>query len=492
MVKLSRLLHGKTHNKQQSSKGKDEIGDLRKNWKKKTQHLSGKEGTPIAPQRDGSVRYGNPYHSTKRDPAKSKSHHRNQVWKEVKRDATKAAKFGKKVVHKADDGLQKANKLVQIGQKINAATINDPRYAAFAKGTDKVSKGTHRGRKLVDDSSRLISSARKAGGRHRTMKERHGYVKEVIQGAPKLVKEGRTLYRDGRQAYGEGMSQVRSGGRADPPRSSAQMGQSITRAKNPSAPSIPHKMGMVPLPSESSSNNKSTSSYSNKYGDAEEHITQLLRASYEPTDEERIRLLAQANFDYRPDLSEKKIVVGVHKETGQPIVLFRGSQDYQDWALTDRKIMQGYKADELPRVRKARAIVKKVEQETGRSDVMAAGHSLGGYLAQHSGASGGTITFNKYSVGEDPKHRENQRDFRTTGDTASFLRDRTSGIETFEMTGSKPWQIKKNHSKFTPLKEFVKVDPAVSSLADFVNQREQEKEFPPPLKKEEEEQRKES
>jgi len=102
---------------------------------------------------------------------------------------------------------------------------------------------------------------------------------------------------------------------------------------------------------------------------------------------------------------------------GQPTIAYRGTQNFHD-VMTDFAIPLGL-AQHTKRVQHSKTLAKKVEEKYGQS-ANAVGHSLGGYLAENSGAHGNIATFNKASVGSKSKNNK-QVDIRTKRDLVSLF-----------------------------------------------------------------------
>jgi hypothetical protein len=106
---------------------------------------------------------------------------------------------------------------------------------------------------------------------------------------------------------------------------------------------------------------------------------------------------------------------------GNPNIAFRGSKTAKDWLVSDTLL--GLGASRLdPRFSQAKALTKQVEKKYGKpADVF--GHSLGGAIAEKSGAKGKITTFNKgVGIGDIGKTiPKNQTDVRTKADLVSAL-----------------------------------------------------------------------
>lgn len=145
----------------------------------------------------------------------------------------------------------------------------------------------------------------------------------------------------------------------------------------------------------------------------------ILDASYQ-NQKEAAKTLAKQGYTYDKQLSTNESKVFVDKK-GNPNIAFRGSKTVKDFLLTDTALAFG--AEKLtPRFKEAKRLTSLVEQKYGRSaDVF--GHSLGGSLAEKSGATGKITTFNKGAgIGDiGKKVQSNQLDIRTSTDPVSAL-----------------------------------------------------------------------
>ena len=148
-----------------------------------------------------------------------------------------------------------------------------------------------------------------------------------------------------------------------------------------------------------------------------DNLKPILEASYKPQ-REAASQLSEIGYDYDPELSTMENKVFVNKATGKPSVAFRGSVRVSDWLIEDPAVALGI---ETPKQKRAKELVKKVESKYGKpTDVY--GHSLGGYRAEKSGASGNIYTYNKaVGLGQlGKKLPQSQTDVRTTKDVLSL------------------------------------------------------------------------
>lgn len=215
----------------------------------------------------------------------------------------------------------------------------------------------------------------------------------------------------------------------------------------------------------------------------EENAEVLIQASYESDHEYRRKILSDHGYAMMDELTKKNHIVAVNRVTGQGVIIFRGSTNLSDWqfnishaaertqesleyltkyadrsaralgglslvlpqasAITGALVsfsgasriaqrgLDTIKDTHLTqrRMEKAKKLVKKVQDATGRNDVSAIGHSLGGLLAQSCGATATVLTVNKFSLGGE-SYNPHQIDYRTDKDLASMLRNKSSRIAT--------------------------------------------------------------
>lgn len=150
----------------------------------------------------------------------------------------------------------------------------------------------------------------------------------------------------------------------------------------------------------------------------EEHLKDILTASYQPQREAE-QTLAKRGYKYDSDLSTMENKVFFNPETNKPHIVYRGSTRVSDFAYEDPALAIGFKTEKQ---KKAEKLAKDVESKYGQSaDVY--GHSLGGYRAEKSGASGNIYTFNKgagiFDIGKTISSK--QTDYRTSKDIVSGL-----------------------------------------------------------------------
>ena len=146
----------------------------------------------------------------------------------------------------------------------------------------------------------------------------------------------------------------------------------------------------------------------------------LMQASYQ-SPQQAAQTLSSIGYTIDPELSSDETKVAIN-QGGDPVVLHRGSKTARDWLVSDTSILAGAQAFADPRLKRAREITDaardKYEREPG-----AVGHSLGGRLAQVTGARGPVVTYNA-AAGLGDIGREvpsNVQNIRSPGDIVSLL-----------------------------------------------------------------------
>jgi hypothetical protein len=150
----------------------------------------------------------------------------------------------------------------------------------------------------------------------------------------------------------------------------------------------------------------------------EEHLKDILTASYQPQREAETTL-SKKGYKYDYELSSMESKVFVDPKTGKPSIAYRGSTRASDFLYEDPALLLGYKTEKQ---KKAEKLAKDVEIKYGQP-VDVYGHSLGGYRAEKSGASGKITTYNKgagiFDIGK--KIPKTQTDIRKEGDVVSLV-----------------------------------------------------------------------
>jgi hypothetical protein len=145
----------------------------------------------------------------------------------------------------------------------------------------------------------------------------------------------------------------------------------------------------------------------------------ILEASY-LNQNEASQKLSNLGYKYDHDLSTPESKVFADGK-GKPHIAFRGSKRVMDYLGSDVKLALGLDKYDR-RFREAKHLTQLVESKYGQgADVY--GHSLGGSLAEKSGAKGKIVTYNKgagiFDIGR--KIGANQVDHRTKNDVVSLL-----------------------------------------------------------------------
>lgn len=130
------------------------------------------------------------------------------------------------------------------------------------------------------------------------------------------------------------------------------------------------------------------------------------------------------DFIVDKELSGRRVQVYHNPQTGQAVTVHRGTQGLKDWG-TDLQLALGMKNNK--RFKHAEKIQQKANEKYGEQNMTTTGHSLGAYLAEHTGGnSKETITYNKPTTPLDifnkKKFNKNQFDIRTSKDAVSFLK----------------------------------------------------------------------
>ena len=148
-------------------------------------------------------------------------------------------------------------------------------------------------------------------------------------------------------------------------------------------------------------------------------IKPILNASYQ-NQKQAAKTLSGLGYTYDKKLSTNESKVFVDS-AGNPNIAFRGSKNAKDFLFSDTLL--GLGASRLdPRFTQAKTLTKAVEKKYGKpADVF--GHSLGGSLAEASGAKGQIITYNKGVgvAGIGKSVPSNQTDIRAKADIVSAL-----------------------------------------------------------------------
>ena len=146
----------------------------------------------------------------------------------------------------------------------------------------------------------------------------------------------------------------------------------------------------------------------------------ILKASY-LNQKEASNKLGSLGYKYDPELSTNESKVFLDRQ-GRPNIAFRGSKRiFDDFLGSDVKLALGLEKYDK-RFQEAKHLTNLVENKY-HQPANVFGHSLGGSLAEKSGAHGNIVTYNKgaglFDIGRTiPKK---QIDIRTTSDPVSLL-----------------------------------------------------------------------
>lgn len=126
--------------------------------------------------------------------------------------------------------------------------------------------------------------------------------------------------------------------------------------------------------------------------------------------------------DYKIDkqLSGKRTKVYYNEKENKPVIVHRGTKSIQDVG-TDIGLAFGYRGK---RFEHAKKMQKKAEKKYGTENLHTLGHSLGGIIAEETGAnSKNIITLNKAITPWElnKKRGKNQTDIKTSNDPVSML-----------------------------------------------------------------------
>lgn len=147
-----------------------------------------------------------------------------------------------------------------------------------------------------------------------------------------------------------------------------------------------------------------------------EQIHGLMKAGYEQNPE-------VMGFKIDPEISTKTSKIYVNPNTGEKVVVHRGTQGASDWLNNLVYAYGGTSAYKLtPRYSEAQKVQKKAEQKYGAENISTIGHSQGGLQAELlGGKSKEIITYNKATRPFSNAPKENQYDISTQSDIASKL-----------------------------------------------------------------------
>ena len=121
------------------------------------------------------------------------------------------------------------------------------------------------------------------------------------------------------------------------------------------------------------------------------NLGDLLSNSYKPQ-QEASDDMKKKGYKYDNELSNMETKIFVDEESGEPVVVHRGTVRVKDW-VDDAKLALGF-GKSTQRMKDAQEINRKVEAKYNKP-VHNVGHSLGGFLAENAGGKGNIITYNK-------------------------------------------------------------------------------------------------
>ena len=126
-----------------------------------------------------------------------------------------------------------------------------------------------------------------------------------------------------------------------------------------------------------------------------------LDSSYQTNDDAR-KVLASQGLKLDTSLSGQRAKVYVDDQ-GLATVAYRGTNNKKD-VITDGLIMAGL-GRYTNRVKHSKKVMKEAQNKYG-DNTRAVGHSLGGYLAENSGAKGRVTTYNKLATGRNTHNKK--------------------------------------------------------------------------------------
>ena len=121
------------------------------------------------------------------------------------------------------------------------------------------------------------------------------------------------------------------------------------------------------------------------------NLGDLLSNSYKPQ-QEASDDMKKKGYKYDNELSNMETKIFVDEESGEPVVVHRGTVRVKDW-VDDAKLALGF-GKCTQRMKDAQEINREVEAKYNKP-VHNVGHSLGGFLAENAGGKGNIITYNK-------------------------------------------------------------------------------------------------
>lgn len=163
-------------------------------------------------------------------------------------------------------------------------------------------------------------------------------------------------------------------------------------------------------------------------------LKELLAASYKPQ-KEAASTLSKKGYTWDPELSTMTTKVFTDP-TGSPVVLHRGSVRVSDWLANNAPLAVGLEKYS-PRFKESKNTIEQVKLKYPGKTVTSAGHSLGGALAEKTGADK-VFTYQKgsglFDIGRTIS--SNQTDVKSKWDLPSALSSWQTGGKRIELKGS--------------------------------------------------------
>lgn len=162
-------------------------------------------------------------------------------------------------------------------------------------------------------------------------------------------------------------------------------------------------------------------------------LKELLQASYKSQRQAK-EMLEKKGYKYDPELSSMTDKVYLDPK-GSPVVLHRGSVRVSDWIGSNLPLAVGLESIS-PRFKKSKEVINQVKKKYEGRPVTSVGHSLGGSLAEKSGADK-AITYQKGTGLFDVARQiaPNQIDIRSKFDLPSALSSYQTGGQRIQLKG---------------------------------------------------------
>lgn len=163
-------------------------------------------------------------------------------------------------------------------------------------------------------------------------------------------------------------------------------------------------------------------------------LKELLAASYKPQ-KEAAASLSKKGYTWDPELSSMTTKVFTDP-TGNPVLLHRGSVRVSDWLGSNAPLAVGLEKYS-PRFQESKKTIEQVKMKYPGKTVTSVGHSLGGALAEKSGADK-VVTYQKgsglFDIGR--TIGSNQTDVKSKWDLPSALSSWQTGGTRINLGGS--------------------------------------------------------